>query len=237
MSILSKPFHRDVKNKLKYQRYVDSVSKKFNYQTVLKKTFNPKKFINIYEFDFYIAYSFQVIKDWINKNEIYTDKYIETLEYLINKLHLINHLNSLEQEYIIHFRSVTFAKKRNLKKLIVDFPLEKSVSIEKRFFIFEKTNILNEENAFFNFDNSSFFELIGNKKTIIVNNSNIYLTDRRIVILDKINFYSIYYKDIQSYKMGNKYFELEYKNKKLLINTSDNYEFFVSYERANKMYN
>ncbi|EGZ31523.1 hypothetical protein [Malacoplasma iowae] len=238
MTLFTEPFVRDIKNVNKYNEYVQKVKDKFNLKTIEKKYFNPKKFIQIREFDFYLAYSFSLIKQWINQNEIYTDKYIRTLEKIIKKLHLNKHLNSLEKEYIIHFRSIMFAKKRNLKKLIVDFPLERDIDIEKKFFIFKKIHVLNEENAYYNFDNCSFLKLSNNnKKENIVNNTSIYLTDRRMVIHDNLNFFSFRYDEIDSYKIGILYFEFNYKNNKYFVKTENKYEFFISYERANKLYN
>ncbi|WPL37109.1 hypothetical protein [Malacoplasma iowae] len=238
MTLFTEPFVRDIKNVNKYNEYVQKVKDKFNLKTIEKKYFNPKKFIQIREFDFYLAYSFSLIKQWINQNEIYTDKYIRTLEKIIKKLHLNKHLNSLEKEYIIYFRSIMFAKKRNLKKLIVDFPLERDIDIEKKFFIFKKIHVLNEENAYYNFDNCSFLKLSNNnKKENIVNNTSIYLTDRRMVIHDNLNFFSFRYDEIDSYKIGILYFEFNYKNNKYFVKTENKYEFFISYERANKLYN
>ncbi|WPL37770.1 hypothetical protein [Malacoplasma iowae] len=238
MTLFTEPFVRDIKNVNKYNEYVQKVKDKFNLKTIEKKYFNPKKFIQIREFDFYLDYSFSLIKQWINQNEIYTDKYIRTLEKIIKKLHLNKHLNSLEKEYIIHFRSIMFAKKRNLKKLIVDFPLERDIDIEKKFFIFKKIHVLNEENAYYNFDNCSFLKLSNNnKKENIVNNTSIYLTDRRMVIHDNLNFFSFRYDEIDSYKIGILYFEFNYKNNKYFVKTENKYEFFISYERANKLYN
>ncbi|VEU62362.1 Uncharacterised protein [Mycoplasmopsis fermentans] len=131
-----------------------------------------------------------------------------------------------------------FAKKRNLKKLIVDFPLERDIDIEKKFFIFKKIHVLNEENAYYNFDNCSFLKLSNNnKKENIVNNTSIYLTDRRMVIHDNLNFFSFRYDEIDSYKIGILYFEFNYKNNKYFVKTENKYEFFISYERANKLYN
>ncbi|VEU62361.1 Uncharacterised protein [Mycoplasmopsis fermentans] len=83
MTLFTEPFVRDIKNVNKYNEYVQKVKDKFNLKTIEKKYFNPKKFIQIREFDFYLAYSFSLIKQWINQNEIYTDKYIRTLEKII----------------------------------------------------------------------------------------------------------------------------------------------------------
>ena len=101
MDLFNKPFTRTPKDINKYNEYIEKVKNKFNIDKIVKKHFNPKRFIEIREFEFYIAYSFSLIKEWINQNEIYTDKYIRTLEKLIKKMHLENHLNTLEKEYII----------------------------------------------------------------------------------------------------------------------------------------
>lgn len=238
MDLFNKPFTRTPKDINKYNEYIEKVKNKFNINKVVKKHFNPKRFIEIREFEYYIAYSFSLIKEWINQNEIYTDKYIRTLEKLIKKMYLENHLNTLEKEYIIHFRSIMFAKKRNLKKLIVDFPLERDIDIEKKFFIFKKIHVLNEENAYYNFDNCSFLKKNKDDKIQnIVDNTFVYLTDRRMVIHDNLNFFSFRYNEIDSYKIGISYFEFTYKNNKYFIKSEDKYEFFISYERANKLYN
>lgn len=213
-------FKREPKNIKTYFEYFNSINSKFN-KSVFKFIYvNLHNFFTWDNYDNFISYSFFLIREWINSNEIYSENYIDRLEKNIKKLNLTNLLNSREEEYINHFKSVIFNKKRNLKDLIVDFPLQIDVEtnkFEKNYFHFEKAILYDCDT---DNKNSSFFD------------GQIYLSTIRIVFATTFYVISLYYSDIQQYKITNNYFEFIYLNRKYRIKTFDNYVFYVSFERA-----
>lgn len=219
-NLYSELFERQPKDIRGYLKYFNEINSKFN------KSIFKIFYVNLYNFftwdnyDNFITYSFFLIKEWINSNEIYTEYYIDHLEKNIKKLNLSNLLTSREEEYINHFKSVIFNKKRNLKDLIVDFPLQIDIEtnkFEKNYFHFEKATLYDCNT---NDHNNSFF--VG----------QIYLSTIRIVFTTTFYVISLYYENITQYKITNNYFEFIYLNRKYRIKTFDNYVFYVSFERT-----
>lgn len=216
-----------------YLEYVEKVKNDLNINSLKKWRINVFKFFTIHNFDMYVSYAFSLIREWINKNEVYSEKYIDGLEKNLKKLNIYNQLNSLEEEYINHFRSVLFAKKRNLKNLIVDFPLEKIKKYSKLFDRYFESN----ENVYFHFENSNFYYYEKGIKKYHGKNINIFISDIRIII-DEITQIapSFYLKLINSYKLGKDSFEFEYAGIKYYIDTEDNYVFYVAFERIKNLF-
>lgn len=217
-------FYREPKDINYYNFYKNSLKRKLTFKKINSIFFNIKKYFKLENYNHFICYCFQFIKEWINKNEIYTESYIEKLEKLIKKLHLSTLLNAFEEEYIYHFKSVVFAKKRNLKKLIVDFPLEEFSNVA-----WDK-----EEAVYYHFVDS---QLIDEKNNLLINDCNIYLSTNRIICSLPSSFYSFNLNEINIYKKGKKYFDFIYKDKKYYINAIDNYEFYVSFQRIKGLIN
>lgn len=219
-----KPFYREPKNINNYNFYLNLLTNKLSFKKINSIFFNIKKYFELKNYDNFVCYCFDFVREWINNNEMYTENYIENLEKIIKKLNLINKLNAFEEEYIYHFKSVIFAKKRNLKKLIVDFPLEEFSSV-----MWNK-----EEAVYYHFVDS---QLIDENNNILINDCNIYLSTNRIVCSLTSSFYSFNLNEIEVYKKGKKYFDFFYKNKKYYINAIDNYEFYVSFQRIKGLIN
>lgn len=214
-------------NSLKYFEYVNQIKNKLNINSLKKWRINVLKFFDIHTFDFYISYAFSLIREWINKNEVYSEKYLDGLEKNLKKLKIYNRLNALEEEYINHFRSVLFAKKRNLKNLIVDFPLEK----QNKWNSFVDGYIKSDENVYFHFENSNFFIYEKNNKKLFAHDIDIFISDSRIIISQTTEIITFYLDEIDSYKLGIDNFEFVFKNIKYSIDTEDNCVFYVAFER------
>lgn len=216
------------KNKsLTYFEYVKQIQNKLNINSLKKWKINVFKFFDIQTFDFYISYAFSLIREWINRNEVYSEKYLDNLEKNLKKLKIYNQLNALEEEYISHFRSVLFAKKRNLKNLIVDFPLEKY----KKWNSFFDTYIKVEENVYFHFENSDFYYLENFQKKMLAKDVDVFISDLRLIISQATKVTAFYLDDIDSYKLGFASFEFVFKKKKYCISSEDNCVFYVAFER------
>lgn len=213
-------FERTPKDIKSYLKYFNDIKFKFN-KSVFKMLYvNLHNFFTWKNYDNFITYSFFLLKEWINNNEIYNEHYIDHLEKNIKKLNLENLLTSREEEYINHFKSVIFNKKRNLKDLIVDFPLQidgKTNNFEKNYFHFEKATLYDCDAS----DSNNYFFA-----------GQIYLSTIRIVFTTTFYVISLYYHNIHHYKIANSYFEFTYMDRKYRIKTFDSYVFYVSFERA-----
>ncbi|MEG0879324.1 MAG: hypothetical protein RSE95_01500 [Malacoplasma sp.] len=213
-------FERNPKDIKSYLIYFNNIKKKLNSNIFKRIYINLHSYFTPNDYDNFVIYSFFLIREWINNNEIYTENYIDNLERNIKKLHLQNLLNTREKEYIHHFKSVIFNKKRNLKDLIVDFPLEFDVRTNK------------DEKNYFHFEKASLYD--GNDKRILDSffSGQIYLSTKRIVFTTTFYIISLYYENINSYKITDEYFEFSYFDKNYKIKTFDNYVFYVSFERT-----
>lgn len=215
----------------KYLKYKNDLDTFFDDKTMSFK-YKNYNFVDINHFDFYIAYCFEKIRHWIYKHETYDEKYIDNLEKIIAKLNLSNKLGSYEIMYLNHFKEVIFAKTRNLKKLIVDFPLETYYT--------KKNNLkVLSELVCFQFINSCLYEIKNNKQEMVNDKSEMYLSDKRIIFNNTSNVVSIYFSDIYEYSLeknglrilikyfrNNQLFENEY-----LLTTYDNFVLYVAFQR------
>lgn len=216
-SLFSRKYELDDINK--YFNYLKKTNPNFSYKKVTSLFFNLKKYFTVKSYKYFYIYCFDWISQWINDNEMYTEDYIVKLELLLKKLNLLNCLNSLEIEYINHFKSIIFAKKRNLKQLIVDFLLIDNLKYEKK------------ERAYYQFENSSLFLKKNNNNELVMKGCNAYITNYRLVFSGNLDYLGFSIDKIQSYKLGIYGFEFVYNNQTYWIKNSDKYEFFVSYER------
>lgn len=218
-------FNRDGIDVFKYQEYLNTKRPNFTYNQIKSIFFNINKYFDWQDYKYFQKYCFDFTKEWINKNELYTEQYIERLETILKKLNLYRLLSSAEIEYINHFKSVVFAKKRNLKKLIVDFPLIKN----------ETDSFIYEEIVYYHFDKCILYKHSNqndNTKEI-----NVYISDIRIICSDDLEIHSFYLDEIKSYKINKNLFEISYKNNVYYIKPMDVYEFFVSFERIVELKN
>lgn len=217
-------FTRTPSNSEEYFLYVNSVKKTFNLEALKSFNFSVSKFFSIKTYDCFVVYCFNLLREWINKNEVYSERYLDGLEKVLNKLHLKRLLNVREEEYINHFKSVVFSKKRNLKRLIVDFPLIKLKIFNNDGLIEEK-----EEAVYFQFDNGFLIDGESYQQLLL---GKIYLSNSRIIVTNDFFLASFPYQKIFSYKVSNGQFEFFYFGKKYIIVTEDNFVFHVSFERC-----
>lgn len=222
------PYVKDLKKFEKIEIEMDKITKNTDLYNIKDSIFS---LFNINDVSYYVGYVFSKIKKWINENEEYSEYYINSLEKIIVNNGVQNKLGSYEIEYINHVKAVVFAKERNLKKLIVDFPLE-SFKIQKRKWMVKKINEIVyykfEKISLLDFD--SFFKPIQTKHNLEINLSN-----HRIIFNSSAYIFSINYKKIIKYKLdGNS--TLIYVNHDGIIKiyrliANDNFVFYVSFER------
>lgn len=150
-------------------------------------------------------------------NERFTKQYVENLQYVIKHLSLEEEFNSYEKQYIEDIQSIVFAKIRNLKQLIVDFPINKFELILYRYEI------------------KSFTEIIGSSSRTHFIDCDVYITNQRIIVSEHLNTMSIPYIQINSYQFSMNKLILNLSNKKqYCINSLDIPTIYVSLERVLK---
>lgn len=237
-SIYKKAFNQYFKQLNDFQKYKDFIDSKFIGKDFLKTKKNIYKLFDTHTVDYYVYYCFLKIREWIVDNEQYTEDYILNLEKLISKHKIKNKLGSWEIAYINHFKAVIFNKKRNLKRLIADFPLEE-YKIKKNSLFNTKIN----ESVYFSFENSFFGET--NKETLtkpsLNNDCEIHISNFRIII-NKISYVvPIYFKFVETFKMEDGVFKLVINNtnnqtKIIYLTTYDNYVLYVSFQRIYQLW-
>ena len=184
------------------------------YNWTWKKTY---KWLNLQFEEEYIAYRFYVLKEWINQNESYTSYYVKNLEEFIFVLGLNDYLTTQEINYISHYKSIVFAKNRNIKNLIVDFSL-----------------LANEE-VWYHYNLNLFYQKIGDTYLKLQEKSNIYLSNQRIIVTKGNEYHSIFVKDIKNVKLTNNMIEINTNYSEFLLLTSDVHTLYVSIERIGKL--
>lgn len=117
-------FERNLVINAKNKEYLNKLSLVLN---LTKLDFwTRRKTLHYYNINFedeYLAYRFSILKKWIELNQNYDQTFVTNVYEIIAILCLENELTTQELNYINEFRSVTFAKNRNIKNLIVDFKL------------------------------------------------------------------------------------------------------------------
>ena len=102
---------------------------------------------------------------------------------IIAILCLENELTTQELNYINEFRSVTFAKNRNIKNLIVDFKL------------------LPKEEIWYTYEIIGLVELENDVQNIISKNTQVYLSSQRMIVAKQGNItLSLDYNQIKTLK-------------------------------------
>lgn len=209
-------FFQRQKSAMYKEKFVPYIKKELNLDNVddIKKSkvlslYEPK-----YEKDF-LAYRFDLLKQWMDKNKNYSKEYVVALDEMVDKLYLFNELNSFEQQYIKNVQAIVFAKNRNLKQLIVDFPVNKN------------------EFVFYRYDLDAF-KLVDKKGLVqIIKTPEMYITTERLIISKKIDIISIDYKIIENYQYSRSKFSLTLKNgRKCFIDSENNRAIVESWKRV-----
>jgi hypothetical protein len=150
-------------------------------------------------------------------NEAYTIIYVDGLTKLINKLFLTHELNAYEQEYVKHYQGVVFAQTRNIKNLIVDFPISKT------------------ERVYYKYDNCSLYQITNNKMKIIQSNGEICITNQKILLSKGMDIYPIELSSIVDYKISKYGLLIITKEYVYAFKMFDDYIAYVSFERVLKL--
>jgi hypothetical protein len=141
------------------------------------------------------------------------------LEYLLHKLYLVNELTPYEQEYIKHYHGIVFAKIRNLKSLIVDFPLQKN------------------EIAYYKYENTSLYRLVDQKIIPIKRNAELFITTKKILLSHDLDVFPIEFDDIVNYKISRFGLLIITKHNTYAFKAYDDYLPYVSLERIFRLEN
>ncbi len=211
-----KNFFQRQKSALYKEEFVPYIKKELNLNNVddIKKS----KVLSLYEPKFekdFLAYRFDLLKQWMDKNKSYSKEYVVALDEMVDKLYLFNELNSFEQQYIKNIQAIVFAKNRNLKQLIVDFPVNKN------------------EFVFYRYDLDAF-KLVDKKGLVqIIKTPEMYITTERLIISKKIDIISIDYKTIENYQYSRSKFFINLKNgRKCFIDSENNRAIVESLKRV-----
>lgn len=198
--------------------YVPLMKDKLNAYNL--KSFSKKQILKFFQLGDeinFLAYRFDILKQWIRNNERYTKRYIDEFEEIVSKLSLDSELNGFERQYIMDVNSVSFAKTRNLKQLIVDFSINE------------------KELVFYRYEIDKFNEVKNNSEFTVLNECDFYITTQRIIISKQIDIISISYDQIKSYQFKRDKLTFYLKNNRAYCVKSDNnYVLYASLERILK---
>lgn len=201
------------------QEFLHTLQKVLNLKTLNKWTWKKTfKWLTATYEEEYVAYRFLVLKQWINQNEMYSSYFVNNLVEIISLLDLNKYLTAQEQNYINHYKSIVFAKNRNLKNLIVDF----------------KT-LANEE-IWYHYDVQGFYQGVKNDEYLCLQTkSSIYLTSLRIIIAKGNEYFSIFYTDIKEVKISLNMLFIKWKADEFWLVSNDVEAIYVSIERVSKL--
>lgn len=216
---MEKEFFKRKVDKNKYDNFINKISPKLNihnlnfWDTKLNFKYYREEFI-----DEYLAYRFVILKKWIIEHQEYNDVYINELLNNIKKLGLDAYLNALEKNYIYHFQSCDFAISRNIKLLIVDFP------------------ILPGEEVYYHYEDISLWIIFNDLEKEIITVGDFYIGNTKLVFTNNISCTYIKYDEILSYSTLGKFIVINCKNKKKYkLQTSDVHLLLISIERIYKI--
>lgn len=213
-------FYRPIITNNYYEKkYVDYLKNKLSYKNV--DNFSNKTIYNLLDIKYenlFLSFRFKILREWIFHNEKINTTFLKELHYIIKILDIYNHLNTYELNYIEHYESINFCKSRNIKKLIVDF------------------NINSNEEVWYRFSSNFFVQKLELKDYIICN-PDIYLSNQRIIISTQTEILSIYWNNIEQFRLVNNHIKVFTKYGNYLIMSKEIYEIYVSVERISKIIN
>lgn len=150
-------------------------------------------YVRKYENEF-LYFRFKILYEWINNNKEWDRYFVDNLEKNINLLQLNNFLTAEEQNFILFIKSYIFTKSRNIKTLIVDFPIEK------------------DEYVYFHYDQIRIFFINRNKKNNVKNLFELFLSNKRIIFCGYLNIVSFKISDIK---------KIEFVKSKIIFDLND----------------
>lgn len=212
-------FERNLVINAKNKEYLNKLSLVLN---LTKLDFwTRRKTLHYYNINFedeYLAYRFSILKKWIELNQNYDQTFVTNVYEIIAILCLENELTTQELNYINEFRSVTFAKNRNIKNLIVDFKL------------------LPKEEIWYTYEIIGLVELENDVQNIISKNTQVYLSSQRMIIAKQGNItLSLDYNQIKTLKPSLNKLKIETIKKTYFIIASEITTLYVSFERVGRL--
>ncbi|WP_027119677.1 hypothetical protein [[Mycoplasma] testudinis] len=205
-----KIFYRPYTSSKKQKEIFVLLKDKLNINTIINWSFrHTSKYYTFGLENDYLAYRFDVLKQWINKNEFYSTWYTDHLNKIVKNLQLTKFLTTQEQAYLRHINSLDFAKTRSLKALIVDFDLNQHP----------------KETAYFSMEEVSVKQIdieTGVSKTI-AQNLKIYITNQAIIVGDMVFHFRIEFKDSLAFKLNKEGVLWSTKNYDLQFSAADKY--------------
>jgi DNA-binding GntR family transcriptional regulator len=152
-------------------------------------------------------------------HERYENDYLEKLKDFINLLYLDQELNSYELNYIKHFENIIFAKKRNLKNLIVDFPLSHK-----------------KEKVYYKYDAVSFCHTTVKKQMVhTIENGEFFISTKRVLFSKDTNIFAIDIQTIKDFKVSDTDLQIQTESDTFIFKTNDPYLLYVSLQRILKL--
>lgn len=212
-------FERNLVINAKNKEYLNKLSIVLN---LTKLDFwTRRKTLHYYNINFedeYLAYRFSILKKWIELNQNYDQTFATNVYEIIAILCLENELTTQELNYINEFRSVTFAKNRNIKNLIVDFKL------------------LPKEEIWYTYEIIGLVELENDVQNIISKNTQVYLSSQRMIVAKQGNItLSLDYNQIKTLKPSLNKLKIETIKKTYFIIASEITTLYVSFERVGRL--
>lgn len=119
-----------------------------------------------------ILLRFYILNKWHKYNNEYTFAYVGKLKSLIRRLRIKPHIHPAERDYIFRIEEVAFSKIRTMKKLDVPFDLDEN------------------ENCYYIMPGGSCYERV-NHDDVLVDKGNLYVTNKRMVIMGRLETVSI----------------------------------------------
>lgn len=207
-------FYRKNTSKISNINYVNSVFDSLNKSNIEK--INIKKVMNLYNpkyADWFVWYRFSLLNNWFKENyNLDSFNFYESLTNIIRNLNLLDFLNAKEKNFLINLKSQNFTKLRNLKTLMVDFELKKF------------------EHVYFHYRKIMFdAHYIKSKET------DLYLSNNRIILTFRNEIISMYYEDIESITWEQNGFYIKLNNSVFKIITNKNQIIKISLEIIFKM--
>ncbi len=214
---MEKLFYREYDNRLN-QEYLKQLSEQITVDNVLNYSYAKiaKLYQRAYEKEF-LYFRFDILYKWFCMNQSLDRYFLESLKHMIKILGLKNFLNVNEQNYLNTLKSYVFTINRNIKSLIVDFPLNK------------------DEMIYFHYNNI-FLATIENKKVVPIEWAlDIFFGNQRFVFTGHLEISSFNLDDINKIIFNDEFIIIKTTHKDFVITGSDIKIIEVSIKRLYKI--
>ncbi|GHU33415.1 hypothetical protein FACS1894166_08810 [Bacilli bacterium] len=123
-------------------------------------------------------------------------------------------MNSYEREHVDHYLRIVFAQTRNLKNLIIDFPVNK------------------KERVYYRYENVDLYRMDGTKLIRVVTDGEFYITTQKILLAKQLDIFPIELSAIKEIKMSKSGLMIVTNLSAFIFKTYDSYTLYVSLERV-----